>query len=250
MITVPAQQTSATVLMEFRRVSFAYVPGKEVLRRVDFTLERGKTYAFVGPTGGGKTTTASLMARLYDPQEGQVLLCGRDIRSYSAADRSRRIGFIPQEPFLFTGTVADNIVYGNAEYGAGSRDALHAALDELGLSELVKGFPARLDTEVASDAESISLGQRQLIAFIRTVLRRPEILILDEATANIDTVTEQSLEAILARLPGGATKVVIAHRFSTIRKADEIFFVNAEEVVRAGSIGHAIGMLLQQKMAS
>jgi ATP-binding cassette subfamily B protein len=246
----PAEQTSSKAIMEFRSVSFGYSPGKEVLHHIDFTLERGKKYAIVGPTGGGKSTIASLMARLYDPSEGRVLLAGRDIRSHSAADRARRIGFIPQEPFLFSGTVGDNIVYGNLEYRGYTREALEAALDELGLLALLDRFGAGLDSAVASDGDSMSLGQKQLIAFMRAVLRRPELLILDEATASIDTVTEQLLETILARLPGGTTKVVVAHRLNTIKKADEILFVNAGKVIRAGSMEHAIGMLLHEKMAS
>ncbi|HZF30646.1 MAG TPA: ABC transporter ATP-binding protein [Gammaproteobacteria bacterium] len=250
LVVVPASQTSSSAVMEFRGVSFGYTQGREVLHRVDFALERGKTYALVGPTGGGKTTTAFLMARFYDPLAGQVLLGGRDIRSYSAADRARRVGFILQEPFLFSGTVGDNIVYGNPECRDYSRAALGAALDELGLSMLVARFESGLDTEVTSDGDSISFGQKQLIAFVRTALRRPELLILDEATANVDTVTEQLLETALARQSSRMTRVVIAHRLSTIKKADEIFFVNAGHLIRAGSMEHALNMLSQGKTAS
>ncbi len=250
LVTVPAEQTQSTAVVEFRHVSFAYARGKDVLHRVDFALERGKTYALVGPTGGGKTTTASLMARLYDPVEGLVLLDGRDIRSYSAADRAGRIGFILQDPFLFTGSVGDNIVYGNPEYRGASRERLEAALDALGFSDLLGRFEAGLDTNVSSAGDSMSLGQKQLVAFMRAALRRPELLILDEATANIDTVTEQLLESILARLPGETTKVIIAHRLNTIKNADEIFFVNGGEVIRAGSMEHAVDMLMHGQMAS
>ncbi len=250
LVTVPAEQTASRAVVEFRRVSFGYAPGKDVLHGVEFALAPGKTYALVGPTGGGKTTTASLMARLYDPQEGQVLLDGRDIRSYSAADRALRIGFILQDPFLFTGTVGDNIVYGNPEYRDGSRAALEAALRELGLEALLARFEAGLETEVSSTGDSLSLGQKQLVAFMRAALRRPELLILDEATANIDTVTEQLLESILAQLPGETTKVIIAHRLNTIKNADEIFFVNGGEVIRAGSMEHAVDMLMHGQMAS
>jgi len=190
------------------------------------------------------------MARFYDPRAGQVLLGGRDIRSYSAADRARRVGFILQEPFLFSGTVGDNVVYGNPECRDYSRAALTAALDELGLSLLVERLERGLDTEVTSGGDSISLGQKQLIAFVRTTLRRPELLILDEATANVDTITEQLLETALARQSNRMTKVVIAHRLSTIKKADEIFFVNAGHLIRAGSMEHALYMLSQGKIAS
>ncbi|MGV8841485.1 MAG: ATP-binding cassette domain-containing protein, partial [Bauldia sp.] len=208
-------------------------------------LERGKTYAFIGPTGGGKTTTASLMARLYDPSSGRILLDGRDIRSYDPAERAAKIGFILQEPFLFTGTVRDNVLYGNADAAEWSDERLLTRLRELGLNALLERFGEGLDTKVASTGDGMSLGQRQLIAFIRAALRNPDLLILDEATANIDTVTEQLLQAILRQLPAHAARVVIAHRLNTIESADEIFFVNAGEVVRAGSMEHAVEMLHQ-----
>lgn len=250
LVILQAEQTSSTAVMEFRNVSFGYTQPAKVLHDVNFALECGKTYALVGPTGGGKTTTAFLMARLYDPQEGRVLLGGRDIRSYSPADRARRVGFILQEPFLFTGTVGDNVVYGNPDYRGCSRETLESALHGLALAPLLSRFEVGLDTEVASDAESMSLGQKQLIAFLRAVLRRPELLILDEATANVDTVTEQLLESILVRLPVETTKVVIAHRLNTIKKADEILFVNSGKVIRAGSLQHAMDMLSQDRIAS
>ena len=163
--------------------------------------ERDSVYALVGPTGGGKTTTASLMARLYDPTAGSIFLNGRDIRSVPPAERARKIGVIPQEPFLFTGTVRDNIVYGNEDYANCSTEQLAAVLEKSNLSSLLARFPEGLETKVASSGNSISLGQKQLIAFMRATLRSPELLILDEATANIDTVTEQLLEEILAKLP-------------------------------------------------
>lgn len=250
MVTVPAGQARSRAILEFRGVTFRYPDGQDVLRGVDFSLERGRTYALVGPTGGGKTTTASLMARLYDPTSGLVLLDGRDIRSFSARERADRIGFILQDPFLFTGTVRDNIVYGNAEYRDLSDGQLKAVLDEVGLSALLTRFEDGLDTKVTASGDSMSLGQKQLIAFMRAALRRPDLLILDEATANIDTVTEQLLETILRQLPRETTKVIIAHRLNTIDNADEIFFVNSGAVTPAGSMEHAVEMLLSHKMAS
>jgi ATP-binding cassette subfamily B protein len=245
--------TSATksgAVLEFNDVSFAYPDGKNVLNGISFSLERGKTYALVGPTGGGKTTTASLMARLYDPTAGAVLLDGRDIRTYPPEQRAQKIGFILQEPFLFTGTVRDNIVYGNPALADVTDDALKRILADANLSGLLARFDQGLETPVTSSGESISLGQKQLIAFIRAALRNPELLILDEATANIDTVTEQLLEEILAKLPASTTKVIIAHRLNTIDNADEIFFVNAGAVTRAGSMDRAVDMLLNGAMQS
>jgi ATP-binding cassette, subfamily B, bacterial len=242
------QKTSS--LFEFRNVHFGYDDGKEILHNVNFSLERGKTYALVGPTGGGKTTTASLIARLYDPQKGEVLLEGKDIRAYAPDERTKKIGFILQEPFLFSGTVRENILYGNEQYAAYSNEQLEEVMKSAQLQNLLAIFEKGLDTVVTSGAESISLGQKQLIAFMRAVLRNPDLLILDEATANIDTVTEQILQNILNKLPAATTRVIIAHRLNTIQNADEIFFVNAGELIRAGSFDHAVNMLLHGKRAS
>ena len=180
------------------------------------------------------------MARLYDPTGGRVLLDGRDIRSYSPEERAKRIGFILQEPFLFTGTVRDNIVYGNDELQRLSDDEIAARLAAKNLDGLLARFEQGLETKVTAGGDGVSLGQKQLIAFMRAVLREPEILVLDEATANIDTVTEQLLEQILRELPASTTKVVIAHRLNTIENADEIFFINGGEITPAGSMEHAL----------
>jgi ATP-binding cassette subfamily B protein len=250
MPVISAGPEQSNSVLEFQNVHFRYPGGKEVLRDISLTLEKGKAYALVGPTGGGKTTTASLMARLYDPSEGSVLLDGRDIRSVPADERARKVGFIPQEPYLFTGSVRENIVYGNEECARCSAQELAEMLEKSNLSTLLSRFPEGLGTKVASSGNSISLGQKQLIAFMRATLRRPEILILDEATANIDTVTEQLLEEILDKLPPETTKVIIAHRLNTIDNVDQIFFVNSGEVIPAGSMEHAVNMLLHGKRES
>jgi ATP-binding cassette, subfamily B, bacterial len=238
-------------LLEFENVHFSYPGGKEeVLRNTTFTLQRGKTYALVGPTGGGKTTTASLMARLYDPTDGRVLLDGKDLRSHSPEERTRKIGFILQEPFLFTGTIRENVLYGNAAYRDYSDEKLIQLLNERNVGGLLSRFEQGLQTQVKATGDSISLGQKQLVAFMRAVLRDPEILILDEATANIDTVTEQQLGQILDKLPKSTTKVIIAHRLNTIANADEIFFINSGEITPAGSMEHALDLLLHGKRVS
>ncbi len=244
------QKQTSDALIEFRDVHFGYEGGDEILHNINFALGRGRTYALVGPTGGGKTTTASLLARLYDPVRGTVLLDGKDIRAYEPEERSKKIGFILQEPFLFTGTVRDNILYGNEELIGFSNAQLEEVIRNANLQRLLDIFENGLDTNVSSGGESISLGQKQLIAFMRAVLRNPDLLILDEATANIDTMTEKILDDILNKLPRQTTRVIIAHRLNTIQNADEIYFVNAGEVIRAGSFDHAVNMLLQEKRAS
>ncbi len=237
-------------ILEFKHVSFKYADGEEVLHNLHLSLEKGKTYALVGPTGGGKTTTASLMARLYDPTSGTVFLDGKDIRGYSAEERTKKIGFILQEPVLFTGTVRENILYGNEAHTAHSQKELETVMCEAGLENLLTRFDNGLETVLTASGDAVSLGQKQLIAFMRAVLRNPELLILDEATANIDTVTEQLLDDILQRVSPDTTKVIIAHRLNTIKNADEIFFVNAGKIEQAGSMEHALEMLLQQNRTS
>jgi ATP-binding cassette subfamily B protein len=237
-------------LITFKNVNFSYPDGKDILHNINFRLEKGKTYALVGPTGGGKTTTASLIARLYDATDGEVLLQGKDIRSYSPEERTQKIGFILQEPFLFTGTIRENIIYGNKTYADYTSEQLMEVMEKGNLHTLLERFDEGLDTKVVSSGESVSLGQKQLIAFMRAVLRDPELLVLDEATANIDTVTEQLLEDILKRLPEQTTRVIIAHRLNTIENADEIFFVNEGEIIRAGSFNHAMNMLLQHERST
>lgn len=239
------KKESSDALLEFRNVHFKYADSKEILHSVSMKLERGKTYAFVGPTGGGKTTTASLIARLYDPTTGSVFLNGKDIRAYKPEERSQKIGFILQEPFLFTGTVKDNILYGNEQYQNYSDEEVEQVIKEANLQSLLTIFENGLQTKVTSGGDNISLGQKQLIAFMRAVLRNPEVLILDEATANIDTMTEQLLEEILKKLPKKTTRIIIAHRLNTIENADEIFFVNAGEITRAGSFTDAVDKLLK-----
>lgn len=244
------ETANSSALMEFKNVHFSYDDSKEILHNINLTFERGKTYALIGPTGGGKTTTASLISRLYDPTKGTVLLNGKDIRSFSAAERTQKIGFILQEPFLFTGTVKENILYGNSQYKSVTDAELQKIIEEANLNALLAIFDEGLSTQITSGSDSISLGQKQLIAFMRAVLRNPELLILDEATANIDTITEQLLGNILNKLSKETTLVIIAHRLNTIENADEIYFVNEGEVQQAGTLDDALNMLLKGKRVS
>jgi len=248
-ITLNETVTSGT-LLEFKNVHFSYDDSKEILHNINLKFEKGKTYALIGPTGGGKTTTASLISRLYDATKGTVLLNGKDIRSFSAEERTQKIGFILQEPFLFTGTVKENILYGNSQYKDVSDEKLEKIIEEANLNALLAIFDEGLNTQITSGSDSISLGQKQLIAFMRAVLRNPELLILDEATANIDTITEQLLGSILNKLSKETTLVIIAHRLNTIENADEIYFVNEGEVQKAGTLNDALNMLLKGRRVS
>jgi len=248
LVVADTGKVTSTSYIHFRDVSFSYPNGKEVLHKVSFDLQRGRTYAFVGPTGGGKTTTASLIARLYDTTKGTLLLDGRDIRSYTPCERASKIGFILQDPLLFSGTVRDNILYGNPECAGLTNGQLEKALEDARLISLLKRFDRGIETPIRMTGDGLSLGQKQIIAFMRAILRKPELLILDEATANIDTVTEQQLEVILANLPASTTRVIIAHRLNTIENADEIFFVSSGKIVAAGSFNEALTLLMQGRV--
>lgn len=242
--------TSQRPLMEFQKVSFGYVKGHRILNDVNFEIETGKTYAVVGPTGGGKSTLAALMARLYDPKRGTIYLKGQDLKSFLSSELTQTIGFILQDQFLFTGTVGENIVYGNKDYPTYDKDKLTKQLANLNLSILINKFENGLDTLVTPTTELISMGQKQLISFIRAIIRKPEILIMDEATANIDTVTESILQDILDKLPKETTKVIIAHRLNTIKKADQIYFVSHGQVIPAESFEKSLELINKTKVDS
>lgn len=237
-------------VITFSNVSFSYDESKKVINNVSFSLKRGKTYAFVGPTGGGKSTTASLIARLYDPTDGSVLLDNIDLKSYSFDELSRKIGFILQEPIIFTDSILNNIKYGNEEFKNLSSFDFKQLLIKEGLNEILERFDGDLDKEISQSGNNISLGQKQLIAFLRIYLRKPTILILDEATANIDTVTESILQKIILKLSDKCTKIIIAHRLNTIKNADEIFFIADGEVTSKLSFKDAIDLINQSKIKS
>jgi ATP-binding cassette subfamily B protein len=241
-------------LVELKNMSFGYQKDSYTLKNVSMKIMAGKTYAFVGPTGGGKSTTAAIIARLYRAAEGEVLYNGRDIHSYTQSELANSIGFILQDPILFSGSIRDNIVYGNEQYRDYTAKQLEKVLIEKELSKVLDKFPGGLNTPVDNSSENISLGQKQLVAFIRVMLRSPELIILDEATANIDTVTEQLLEDILdGRTMTGAngknavTKIVIAHRLNTVKSADEIYFIAAGEVTGPVKFKEALELISSNK---
>ena len=250
--TVPdsKHEDSDAELIKFNDVSFGYTSENMILKKENLLINKGKTYALVGPTGGGKSTTAALISRLYDPTEGEILFKGKNIKSYDRDTISKKIGFILQEPFLFEGTILDNVIYSNEKYAGYDEDRMSKLLQDKGLERLLERFPKGLSTEISNTSDTVSLGQKQLIAFLRVILREPELLILDEATANIDTVTESLLQEILDQLPKETTKIIIAHRLNTISKADEIFFIANGEVSDPVDYSKALELINQTKKNS
>ena len=217
--------------VELRDVGFSYTDGVPVLRDVRLVVAAGQLVALVGPTGAGKTTVANIIARFYEATSGSVLVDGKDVRDVTQRSLRRQIALVPQDPFLFSGTIADNIRYGRPEASdAEVREAARAANAE----QFVERMPERYDTRILESGSNLSLGQRQLVCIARAVLTDPRILILDEATANIDTVTELLIQKALVRLFTGRTSLVIAHRLSTIRSADLICVVDGGRIVERG----------------
>ncbi len=212
--------------------SFRYDEGPIILQDVDLAIEPGETIAMVGPTGAGKTSMASLLLRLYDVADGRVSVDGRDIREMSRHALSRRIALVPQEPHLFSGTVSENIRYNSA--GATDAQVMNAA-KAVGAHDFISAMEDGYDTELQERGANLSIGQRQLISFARALTADPQILILDEATANIDTQTEQLIQAALTKLLQNRTAVVIAHRLSTIRNANRIVVMDQGRIVEQGN---------------
>jgi ATP-binding cassette subfamily B multidrug efflux pump len=218
--------------IEFENVTFAYEPGRPVLHDVSFEVERGQTVALVGPTGAGKTTIANLIPRFYDVSAGSVRVDGHDVREVERRSLREQIATVLQEPFLFSGTVAENIGYGRP--GA-SREEIENAARAVSAHGFISALPEGYDTVLGTGGGTLSGGQRQLVSFARAVLADPRILILDEATSNVDTRTEALIQEALRTLLGGRTSVVIAHRLSTIRNADLILTVESGRIAERGT---------------
>jgi ABC-type multidrug transport system fused ATPase/permease subunit len=218
--------------IEFRDVDFRYTDQQAVLSRFKLTIPAGQTVALVGHTGAGKSTLGKLVARFYEFQSGQILIDGRDIRTFDLRAYRRQLGIVPQLPFLFSGTVRDNIRY--ARPGAGDAEVEEVAR-QVGGGDWLDALPQGLDTEVGEEGKGLSLGQRQLVALARVLLQAPRILILDEATASVDPLTEAQIQEGLDLVLARRTAIVIAHRLSTIKHADHIVVLREGQIVEEGT---------------
>jgi len=218
--------------VRFEEVDFSYEEGQPVLEKVSFEALPGQTIALVGPTGAGKTTMVSLIARFYDPTSGRVLIDGKDLRDVRQLSLRSQMGLVTQEPFLFSGSVMDNIRYGHLD---ASDEEVMAAAHAANAEEFILRLPEGYQTEVGQRGSLLSQGQRQLISIARAVLADPRILILDEATASIDTRTEVLIQKALGQLLKGRTSFVIAHRLSTVRNADQVLVIDQSRIVERGT---------------
>ncbi|MBN1579147.1 MAG: ABC transporter ATP-binding protein [Anaerolineae bacterium] len=218
--------------IEFNDVSFQYTEEKEVLHQINLTIEPGETIALVGPTGAGKTTIANLAARFYEVTAGVVKIDDYDIRDITQQSLHRQMGLVPQDPFLFPGTIADNIRFGSPL--SGDQHVFEAAR-QANADGFIRNLPDEYDTKILEGGVNLSVGQRQLICIARALLVDPRLLIMDEATSSVDTMTEALIQDALDRLLSGRTAIVIAHRLSTVRNADRIYVIDDGKIVEQGT---------------
>ena len=218
--------------IEFKDVFFQYTEQQTVLAGFNLTIKAGETVALVGHTGAGKSSLGKLVARFYEFQGGEILIDGRDIRTFDLHAYHRRLGIVPQVPFLFSGTVADNIRYARPQ---ATDEEVAAVAQNIGWGDWLEALPNGLDTEVGEEGKALSMGQRQLVALARVLLQDPSIIILDEATASVDPLTEAQIQEGLDLVLENRTAIIIAHRLSTIRHADRIIVLSRGSIVEEGS---------------
>ena len=227
---VPADKLKGEI--ELRNVTFSYDGVRRVLKNVDLKIAPGEMIGLAGPSGGGKTTLVNLICRFYDVMEGAILIDGVDVRDYDVHDLRRRIGVVLQEPFLFRGTVAENIAYGNPEIDL---DDVIAAARAGNAHDFIVGFPDGYDTVVGERGQTLSGGERQRISIARAILHNPSILILDEATSSVDTESEKLIQEAIAKLVSDRTTIAIAHRLSTLRRADRLVILDKGDLIEQGT---------------
>jgi ABC-type multidrug transport system fused ATPase/permease subunit len=218
--------------VELDDVTFHYTEDKDVLCNIDMSISPGETIALVGPTGAGKTSIANLVARFYEVSEGALRIDGHDVRDVTYQSLHRQMGLVPQDPFLFAGTIADNIRFGRPNAG---EEEMRAAARLANADAFISNLPDGYETPIMEGGVNLSVGQRQLLCIARALLVDPRILILDEATSSVDTMTETLIQEALQRLLTGRTAIVIAHRLSTIRNADRIYVIDEGQIVEQGS---------------
>jgi ATP-binding cassette subfamily B protein len=218
--------------VKFNKVSFGYLPGQEVLHEVDLTINPGETIAIAGRTGAGKSSLTSLIARFYEVNGGTVCIDGHDVKSVTQQSLHCQIGIVPQEPYLFSGSVKNNIKYGKLD--AADSEITEAA-KAAGVHDLILRMSQGYDTEVGERGQNLSAGQRQLVCLARAILANPPIMILDEATSNVDTNTERIMQDSLKRLSKGRTVIIIAHRLSTVTHADRIIILERGKIIESGN---------------
>ena len=218
--------------IKFENVTFGYLPGQPILKNINFEVKPGETVALVGPTGSGKTSTTALVHRFYDIWEGSVKVGGHDVRDVTQDSLGRHVSMVLQEPFLFSGTIFDNIIYAKE---TATREDVVTAAQAVGAHEFIMKLPEGYETLLEQRGGNLSLGQRQLISFARAIVADANILVLDEATASIDSYTEMLIQQALERLMEGRTGMVIAHRLATIRGADRIIVLQDGEIIEMGN---------------
>jgi ATP-binding cassette, subfamily B, bacterial len=223
----------------FDHLSFGYTPDRLVIEDVDLRVAPGETVAFVGPTGAGKSTLAKLVTRFYDPTIGRVLIDGYDLRDVTMHSLRSQLGVVPQEPFLFAGTIGDNIAFARPD---ASDAEIHEAIDKVGLTDVVERMPNGLDTVVHERGQTLSSGERQLLALARAFLAHPRVLVLDEATSNLDLQSETKIENALDVLLENRTAILIAHRLSTAMRADRIVVVDEGRIIEVGSHSELVAL--------
>ncbi len=227
---VPAGEVRGEVV--FEDVRFSYTPGEEILKGVSFHVPPGQTVALVGATGAGKSTILNLLLRFYDVTSGRVLVDGVDVRRYDAVQLRQHFGIVLQDTFLFTGTIAENVSFFDA---AMPRARIEDACREVGLGPLLARIPGGLDAKLTERGGGLSVGEKQLVSFARALARDPRVLILDEATSSVDPETEKTIERAVQRVLAGRTSIVVAHRLSTIVRADRILVLSHGEVKESGT---------------